>query len=86
MGDAEHGVVTSDVALLTDVEVERVAEAYIAVATGDVRAALTLSVTDGMAAARLVSRGFARWGRTERSAIPSVFATWSIRRAREPGP
>ena len=47
-------------------EAETVAQAYIAEAGGDARAALVEAVKDGFAVAKLVSRGFARWGPPDR--------------------
>ena len=46
-----------------DPEVEALASAYVEAATGDVRLALRLASRDAIEATRLVSRGFARWGR-----------------------
>lgn len=49
-----------------DPEVEALAEAYVELAAGNVRLALAVSVADRLETARLVSRGFARWGRPAR--------------------
>ena len=45
-----------------DPDIEAIADAYVELAQGNVRLALCVSVADRIAAARLVSRGFARWG------------------------
>ena len=45
-----------------DAEIEAIAEAYVEMARGNVRLALSVSVADRIAATKLVSRGFARWG------------------------
>lgn len=45
-----------------DPDIEAIAQAYVELAQGNVRLALCVSVADRIAASRLVSRGFARWG------------------------
>ena len=46
--------------------IDRIAESYLSDADGDARRALRRAVEDGVEAAGLVSRGFARWGRSFR--------------------
>jgi hypothetical protein len=46
----------------SDAEIEAIADAYVELARGNVRLALSVSIADRIAATRLVSRGFARWG------------------------
>ena len=68
MGDAGHAV-----ALRPEREepvrsgpIERIVESYLSAADGEARDALRQAVADGVEAASLVSRGFARWGWSDR--------------------
>ena len=45
--------------------VERLVERYLSAVDGDARHALRQAVSDGLEAAALLSRGFARWGRSD---------------------
>ena len=83
MGDAGHEVAlrsSGEERKLPDL-VDRIAERYLCAANGNAEHALRLAITDGVEAASLVSRGFARWGWSDsrrrpeeapaRDAIPS---------------
>ena len=63
MGDAGHEVAlrsSREERKLPD-HVDRIAERYLC-ASGNAEHALRLAIADGVEAASLVSRGFARWG------------------------
>lgn len=60
---AEHGEALSGAQVTDgDPELRAVVDAYLRLADGDTALALTAAASDAMAASRLVSRGFARWG------------------------
>lgn len=62
LGTSAGSLRGDDEAHEVDPEVEAIAQAYVEMAQGNVRLALSVSVADRIATARLVSRGFARWG------------------------